>query len=233
MTFPCVNTIHLGRRPFSLSPPCQKKLFTLSFHAKFLKIRFAQLTCTYTFLMYMYIFFLLVLITPRAYLGKIVPLCAASNTQKMTKSGPIQAEIGKKRWCYHIFVKERMKAFDKPRILALLGYFYHFLFSRYGRLMSNFLCGRYSHCIFSFCSVELTRTRNTWSLTAVSYYTLQVHLMGLAFSNSGEGALFYLALVGCGAVVLIICLQCVVLWKVGDLMIQLMLISQRSFKKYR
>ena len=39
--------------------------------------------------MYMYIFFLLVLITPRAYLGKIVPLCAASNTQKMTKSGPI------------------------------------------------------------------------------------------------------------------------------------------------
>ena len=67
---------------------------------------------------------------------------------------------------------------------------------------------------FSFCSIELIRTRNTWSLTAVSYYTLQVHLMGLAFSNSGEGALFCLALVGCGAVVLIICLQCVVLWKV-------------------
>lgn len=45
----------------------------------------------------------------------------------------------------------------------------------------------------------------------------QVHLMGLAFSNSGEGALFFLALVGCGAVVLIICLQCVVLWKVQAL----------------
>ena len=152
-------------QPIQLIPTMPKKLFMLLFHAKFLKIRFAQLTCTYTFLMYMYIFFLLVLITPRAY-------------------------------------------------LALLGYFYHFLFSRYGRLMSNFLCGRYSHCIFSFCSVELTRTRNTWSLTAVSYYTLQVHLMGLAFSNSGEGALFCFALVGCGAVVLIICLQCVVLWKV-------------------
>ena len=201
-------------QPIQLIPTMPKKLFMLSFHAKFLKIRFAKLTCTYTFLMYMYIFFLLVLITPRAYLGKIVPLCAASNTQKWPKADPYRPKLAKKRWCYHIFVKERMKAFDKTRILALLGYFYHFLFSRYGRLMSNFLCGRYSHCIFSFCSIELTRTRNTWSLTAVSYYTLQVHLMGLAFSNSGEGALFCLALVGCGAVVLIICLQCVVLWKV-------------------
>ena len=86
--------------------------------------------------------------------------------------------------------------------------------SRYGRLKLKFLCERFSHCFYSFWSIELTRTRNTWSLTAVSYYTLQVHLMGLAFSNSGEGALFCLALVGCGAVVLIICLQCVVLWKV-------------------
>ena len=214
MTFPCVNTIHLGRSPFSLSPQCQKSSLCYHFMRNSWKLGSQNLPVHTHFLMYMYIFFLLVLITPRAYLGKIVPLCAASNTQKWPRADPYRPKLAKKRWCYHIFVKERMKAFDKTRILALLGYFYHFLFSRYGRLMSNFLCGRYSHCIFSFCSVELTRTRNTWSLTAVSYYTLQVHLMGLAFSNSGEGALFFLALVGCGAVVLIICLQCVVLWKV-------------------
>ena len=60
-----------------------------------------------------------------------------------------------------------MKALDKTRILAPSDYFYHFSFSRYGRLKSKFLCERYSHCIFSSCSIELTKTRNTWSLTAV------------------------------------------------------------------
>ena len=29
------------------------------------------------------------------------------------------------------------------------------------------LCERYSHCIYSSCSIELTKTGNTWSLTAV------------------------------------------------------------------
>ena len=72
-----------------------------------------------------------------------------------------------KEWCYHTFVKEWMKALDKTRILAPSDYFYHFSFPRYGRLKSKFLCERYSHCIFSSCSIELTKTRNTWSLTAV------------------------------------------------------------------
>ena len=35
-------------------------------------------------------------------------------------------------------------------------------FPRYGRLKSKFLCERYSHCIYSSCSIELTKTRNTW-----------------------------------------------------------------------
>ena len=39
--------------------------------------------------------------------------------------------------------------------------------SRYGRLKLKFLCERYSHCFYSSCSIELTKTRNTWSLTAV------------------------------------------------------------------
>ena len=34
---------------------------------------------------------------PWAYLGKNVPLCATSNTQKMTKNGPIWAKNGQKR----------------------------------------------------------------------------------------------------------------------------------------
>ena len=60
-----------------------------------------------------------------------------------------------------------MKALDKTRILAPSDYFYHFSFPRYGRLKSKFLCERYSHCIFSSCSIDLTKTRYTWSLTAV------------------------------------------------------------------
>ena len=39
-------------------------------------------------------------------------------------------------------------------------------FPRYGRLKSKFLCERYSHWIYSSCSIELTKTVNTWSLTA-------------------------------------------------------------------
>ena len=50
MTFPCVNTIQVV-------PTMQKKLFTSSFQAKFLKIRFLKVACTWSFLMYMQIFF--------------------------------------------------------------------------------------------------------------------------------------------------------------------------------
>ena len=39
--------------------------------------------------------------------------------------------------------------------------------SRNGHLKLKFLCNQISHCIYSFCSIELTKTRNTWSLTAV------------------------------------------------------------------
>ena len=60
-----------------------------------------------------------------------------------------------------------MKALDKTRILAPSDYFYHFSFPRYGRLKSKFLCKRYFHCIFSSCSIDLTKFRYTWSLTAV------------------------------------------------------------------
>ena len=36
--------------------------------------------------------------------------------------------------------------------------------SRYSRLKLKFLCKRIFHCIYSFCSIKLTKTRNTWSL---------------------------------------------------------------------
>ena len=39
--------------------------------------------------------------------------------------------------------------------------------SRYGRLKLKFLCEWNSHCIYSFCSIELTKTRNARSVTAV------------------------------------------------------------------
>ena len=47
------NTIKLGPSPFNSSPQGKKKLFTSSFQAKFLKIRFTKFTCTWSFLMYM------------------------------------------------------------------------------------------------------------------------------------------------------------------------------------
>ena len=72
-----------------------------------------------------------------------------------------------------------MKALDKTRILAPSDYFYHFSFSRYGRLKSKFLCERYSHCIHSSCSIELTKTANTWSLTAVSCYKTVTETLAL------------------------------------------------------
>ena len=48
------------------------------------------------------------------------------------------------------------------------------LVSRYCRLKLKFLCKQISHCIYSSCSIELTKSRNTWSLTAVyEYLTLE------------------------------------------------------------
>merc|ERR1711994_561156 len=50
MTFPCVNTIQLV-------PTMQKKLFTSSFQAKFLKIRFTKFAGRSSFLVCLQIFF--------------------------------------------------------------------------------------------------------------------------------------------------------------------------------
>ena len=52
-------------------------------------------------------------------------------------------------------------------------------FPRYGHLKSKFLCELYSHCIFSSCSIDLTKTRYTWSLTAV----LLLFAIMFSFSN--------------------------------------------------
>ena len=41
-------------------------------------------------------------------------------------------------------------------------------FLRYGRLKLKFLCERFSHCIYSSCSIELTKTRDTWSLLGLN-----------------------------------------------------------------
>ena len=100
--------------------------------------------------------------TPMGIFGQKYPavphLLHPKNDQKRTHIG----QKWQKEWCYHTFVKEWMKALDKTRILAPSDYFYHFSFSRYGRLKSKFLSERYSHCIYSSCSLELTKTGYTW-----------------------------------------------------------------------
>ena len=57
MTFPCVNTIHLGRSPFSLSPQCQKSSLCYYFMRNSWKLGSHNLpvhthfwcTCTFSF----------------------------------------------------------------------------------------------------------------------------------------------------------------------------------------
>ena len=73
-----------------LFPTMQKNLFTSSFQAKFLKIRFTKVPGT-NFL------FPQCKPLPGAYLGKNGPQWPTSNTQKMTKNGRIWAKNGKKR----------------------------------------------------------------------------------------------------------------------------------------
>ena len=126
-----------------LIPTVQITLFTSSFQGKFLKIRVTKVTCTCSFFMYMYIFPSFT--TPRGIFGQKWP---TSNTQKMTKNGKkrTSGNCGNTHSStFHI---------ERP-------------FSRYGRSKLKFLCKRISHCIYNFCSLELTKTRNTWSLTAV------------------------------------------------------------------
>ena len=151
----------------STRPHNAKNLFTSSFQAKFLKIRFTKVAGTSSFLVCQQIFFFPNLNHSQ---GHIWAKMSHHVPPLTPKKWPKRTHIGQKwqkEWCYHTFVKEWMKALDKTRILAPSDYFYYFSFPRYGCLKSKFLCERYSHCIFSSCSIDLTKTRYTWSLTAV------------------------------------------------------------------
>ena len=146
----------------------QKKLFTLSIQPKFLKIWFTKVTGT-SIKSYVPVNFFVP--QSQVVLGACFgPLSHTEPHLEHPKNDQKRTNIGQKcqkEWCYHTFVIEWMKALDKKRILARSDYFYHFSFPRYGHLKSKFLCERYSHCIFSSCSIILTKTRYTWSLTAV------------------------------------------------------------------
>ena len=124
-------------KPTQLFPTMQKKLFTSSFQAKFLKIRFLKVACTRSFLMYMQIFFFPSLYHSHGHIwakiSRYAPPLTPKNDQKRTHIG----QKWQKEWCYHTFVKEWMKALDKTRILVPSDYFYHFSFPSYGRLKSR------------------------------------------------------------------------------------------------
>ena len=51
----------------------------------------------------------------------------------------------------------------------------------FGRLKLKFLCERFSHCIYSFCSTELNKFWNTWSLTEVSWTSA---MQGISWSGT-------------------------------------------------
>ena len=144
---PCVNTIQLGPSPFNSAPQCKTSSLRHHFRQNSWKLGFWW-NIKFTFYQSLPL--------PGAYLGKNGPLWPTSNTQKITKNGPIWAKNGKKRTA-------------ENNCTLFSSIFQNFApFPRYGRLKSKFLCERYSHCIYSSCSIELTKTGNTWSLTAVS-----------------------------------------------------------------
>ena len=133
--------------------------------------------------MQIFVFFSHSLPLPGAYLGKNFPLWSTSNTQKMTENGPIWAKNGKKRTAEN-FETTYLNPKSKNNYNLFSSTFHvERPISRYGRLKLKFLCERFSYCIFNFCSIELTKTRNTWSLTAVADHNentkellLEVHI---------------------------------------------------------
>ena len=115
--------------------------------------------------LYVIISFFPAFTTPRGIFGQ---KCESSNTQKMTENGPIWAKNGQKRTSEN-FGTTYLDPKSKNNCTLFSSIFQNFApFPRYGRLKSKFLCERISQCVYSFCSIELTKTRNTWSLTAVT-----------------------------------------------------------------
>ena len=81
----------------------------------------------------------------------------------MTKNGPIWAKNGKKRTAEN-FGTTYLDSKSKNNCTLFSSIFQNFApFPRYGRLKSKFL----SLCISSSCLIDLTKSRYTWSLTAV------------------------------------------------------------------
>ena len=148
-------------QPIQLVSTMQKKLFTLSFQPKFLKIRFTKVAGSRSFLMIQQ-FFSPHQMFPGVCLSQIVTPLTPKNTHK--------------EWCYHTFVKEWIKALDKTRILAPSDYFYHFLFPSYGRLKSR-------QCIFEALFIN---SANALLLTAVLIDTYIVHIHNISRTQDSE-----------------------------------------------
>ena len=75
-----------GPQPIQLVPTMQKKLFTLSFQQKFLKIRFTKVAGSRSFLMIQQFFSSPCQVVPGACLSQIVTNSATSNTHKHPKT---------------------------------------------------------------------------------------------------------------------------------------------------
>ena len=127
----------------STRPHNAKKLFTSSFQAIFLKIGFTKVTCTCSF------------------------LCTC--TFWSSHCSQVPRHIWAKLW--HNVTPLTPKKWPKMAAYEL-EIFLEPLVSRYGRLKLKFLFEQFSHCIYSFCSTELTKSRNTWSLKSRNTWRL-------------------------------------------------------------
>ena len=124
MTFPCVNTIQLGRSPFNSSPQCKKKLLTSSFQAKFLKIRFTKVAGTSSFFMCQQIFFFPSVNQSQGHIwAKMCHYVPPLTPQKRPKTDPYRPKMAKRVVLPHF----RQRVDESPRQDENFGTFGLFL----------------------------------------------------------------------------------------------------------
>ena len=128
-----------------LVPTMQKKLFTLSFQPKFLKIMFTKVTATSSksYVAVNFLFFS-VYSSLGACFGPQSPSVPCLEHPFFVTFPTERAQKRVKEWCEDTFMKEWMKALEKTRILAPADIRYLFSFGSYGRLKLKFLCELFS-----------------------------------------------------------------------------------------
>ena len=159
MTFPCVNAIQLGPSPFSSSPQCKKSSLRHHFRQDSWKLGSQKLLAPAHFWCASKFSCFPVSCGPRSIFGPNWPTMAHLLHPKYDWRRPQMSQKCTVENCGTTYLD------PTKNNCSLFSSTFHVdrTVSRYGRLKLKFLCERFSHCIYSFCTIELTKTRNTCS----------------------------------------------------------------------